>query len=299
MGCIPLKQVLLTTMEKSTCSVIDPGFYTSVQDSGRKAWRSFGVPVSGPMDLGSFTKANLCTGNRSPLAGLEITLKGPTLLFNDTVWMALYGAAMPVYRNDNLLPPNTAFRCDLGDILKIGAASQGVRSYLAFYRGLQMPTYLGSASQFYPVTPKGRLVKGDALVFFVGQQKPKNRLQNQDGDFIKRTADIVLCMRKGVDWDQCSEEVKTELETTVFTVGSNNRMGYRLEGALPKTTTDPLSGIVLPGTVQLTPGGTLLVVMHDGQVTGGYLRIGQLTDAAMDFLAQQSTGKKLTIRLVV
>ena len=299
MGCMPLKHILYTIMEKSTCSVIDPGFYTSVQDSGRKTWRSFGVPVSGPMDRSSFMTANLCAGNTTPLTALEITLKGPTLLFNDTVWMALYGAAMPVYRNDNLLPPNTAFRCDLGDILKVGAASQGVRSYLAFYQGLQMPIYLGSASQFYPVTPKGRLEKGDALVFFVGQQKPKNRLQNQKGNFIKTTANTFLSMRKGVDWDQCSAAVKTVLETTVFTVGSNNRMGYRLEGALPKTTADPLSGIVLPGTVQLTPGGTLLIAMSDGQVTGGYLRIGQLTEAAMDFLAQQSTGKKLTLRLVV
>ena len=38
-----------------------------------------------------------------------------------------------------------------------------------------------------------------------------------------------------------------------------------------------------------------LVAMADGQVTGGYLRVLSLDSQEMNFLAQQTTGKKLRL----
>ncbi len=43
--------------------VIQPGFYTTVQDGGRKGYRRWGVPISGPMDHLNFTLANSLLGN--------------------------------------------------------------------------------------------------------------------------------------------------------------------------------------------------------------------------------------------
>lgn len=55
---------------------------TTVQDyPGRvKLWH-IGVPPSGPMDDLSFRFANALVGNEENAAGLEITMKGPSLLF--------------------------------------------------------------------------------------------------------------------------------------------------------------------------------------------------------------------------
>ena len=38
--------------------VIDPGFYTSIQDKGRFGFQNYGVPVSGSMDDNSAEIAN-------------------------------------------------------------------------------------------------------------------------------------------------------------------------------------------------------------------------------------------------
>ncbi len=42
--------------------VIDPGFYTSIQDRGRMGYRHLGIPISGAMDRKAFDLANLLLG---------------------------------------------------------------------------------------------------------------------------------------------------------------------------------------------------------------------------------------------
>lgn len=62
--------------------ILEPGMLTTVQDyPGRVGLWHVGVPPSGPMDDFSFRLANALVGNDSDAAGLEITLKGPTIKF--------------------------------------------------------------------------------------------------------------------------------------------------------------------------------------------------------------------------
>ena len=42
--------------------------------------------------------------------------------------------------------------------------------------------------------------------------------------------------------------------------------------------------------MKITPGGDIIILMRDSQTTGGYPRILQLTDKAIDFVAQKRTG---------
>ena len=63
---------------------------------------------------------------------------------------------------------------------------------------------------------------------------------------------------------------------------------------LPEIWTAP----TLPGTVQLTPDGTLIILMRDAQVTGGYPRILQLSDNALNLLAQKSTKDVVKFELI-
>ncbi len=75
-------------------------------------------------------------------------------------------------------------------------------------------------------------------------------------------------------------------------------MAYRLTGSLPKNKISTPSAPVLPGTVQLTPNGDLIIVMRDGQVTGGYPRILQLTEKSQSDLSQFTNGKLINFRII-
>ena len=72
-------------------------------------------------------------------------------------------------------------------------------------------------------------------------------------------------------------------------------MGYQLEGFPLEHQLQLPSGLVLPGTVQLTPNGKLLIAMADGQVTGGYPRVLLLGKEDIATLAQLRTGATVKI----
>ena len=50
-------------------------------------------------------------------------------------------------------------------------------------------------------------------------------------------------------------------------------MGYRLTSKLKNDFYNLRSKIVIPGIVQFTPGGEMIIATADCQVTGGYLQI--------------------------
>jgi len=55
---------------------------------------------------------------------------------------------------------------------------------------------------------------------------------------------------------------------------------------------------VLPGTVQITPSGQLIILANDGQVTGGYPRVLQISDQSMCQLSQLISGEKIRFNIV-
>src|SRR5690349_8242600 len=73
-------------------TVIKPGWLTTVQDLGRYGYQQYGVPVSGAMDRRSFIIANRLVGNYDNDAGVEITVNGPELLFEQDGIIAVTGA---------------------------------------------------------------------------------------------------------------------------------------------------------------------------------------------------------------
>ena len=101
-----------------------------------------------------------------------------------------------------------------------------------------------------------------------------------------------------VIFDRLSEKQKLQLENGEFKVSKyNNRMAYQLEPMVENDLEPILSAPVLPGTVQLTPNGNLIVLTRDCQTTGGYPRVLQLMESAINMLAQKTTGNTLKFRL--
>jgi urea carboxylase len=129
--------------------VLDAGTYTSVQDyPGRVGYWNIGVPPSGPMDDYAFRLANRIVGNDAAAAALETTLLGPTLRFHGPAVIALTGAPANALLDGVAVPMWTPVRVEDGQVLAIGRALSGCRTYLAVRNGLDVPVYLGSRSTF-------------------------------------------------------------------------------------------------------------------------------------------------------
>src|SRR5262245_12792973 len=126
----------------------DAGPLTTVQDLGRPGHLRVGIPESGPVDRESFVLANRLVGNADGAAGLECTLTGPRMEFTDDRAVAVTGAEMAVTLNGAPAPRWEAFRVKAGDVLKLGFAKTGVRSYLAVSGGIDTPPALGSRATY-------------------------------------------------------------------------------------------------------------------------------------------------------
>ena len=129
--------------------VLQPGTYSSVQDyPGRTGYWSIGVPPSGPMDDYAFRLANRIVGNHDSAAGLEFTLLGPTLRFHADALIALTGATSAALLDGEPVPFWAPVAVRAGQLLEMGKAETGCRSYLAVRNGIDVPVYLGSRSTF-------------------------------------------------------------------------------------------------------------------------------------------------------
>ncbi|MDG9928584.1 MULTISPECIES: urea carboxylase [unclassified Pseudomonas] len=133
----------------SVIEVLEPGTYSSVQDyPGRLGYWDIGVPPSGPMDDFAFRLANRIVGNHADAAGLEFTLQGPTLRFHCDALIALTGADCPATLGGEPVAYWQPVAIRAGQVLKLGRALSGCRTYLAVRNGIDVPLYLGSRSTF-------------------------------------------------------------------------------------------------------------------------------------------------------
>ncbi|KAA0181625.1 biotin-dependent carboxyltransferase family protein [Cupriavidus gilardii] len=105
---------------------------------------------------------------------------------------------------------------------------------------------------------------------------------------------LPIRMLPGLEYDQFEADAQQALWQAEWIVTPNsNRMGFRLEGpALARRPGAPelLSHGVVPGVMQVPPGGQPIVLMADAQTTGGYPKIGVVIEADLWRLAQAPLG---------
>ncbi|WP_416958778.1 5-oxoprolinase/urea amidolyase family protein [Streptomyces sp. Agncl-13] len=130
--------------------IVAGGTLTTVQDwPGRTGYWQVGVPPCGPMDDLSFRLGNRVLGNGEGTPGLECTLQGPTLRFTHTTTVCVTGAPAPVTVDGTPVPQWEPVTVPAGATLEIDTpAEHGLRTYVLFAGGLDVPAFLGSASTF-------------------------------------------------------------------------------------------------------------------------------------------------------
>ncbi|WP_067572963.1 5-oxoprolinase/urea amidolyase family protein [Nocardia acidivorans] len=126
------------------------GMQTTVQDwPARIGYWHVGVPPSGPMDDLSFRLGNRALGNPEGAAGLECTLGGPALRFDEPTWVCVTGAPVPVTVNGEPVRQWRSVLVPAGGVLDVGMVrGPGMRCYILVAGGIDVPEYLGSRSTF-------------------------------------------------------------------------------------------------------------------------------------------------------
>lgn len=275
--------------------VLKSGFYTTIQDSGRLGYLNKGVPVSGFMDSFSATKLNLLLNNDTACAVMEITMTGPTLEFEEETFICIGGADISVTLNNNPIYNYKVYKIEKGDILSYGRLKVGFRNYLAIKDGFQTPEVLGSRSFYYPLTPKSHL-KDRAEVDYLPCIDYTPKISEWQVDSL--LDETVLEVAKGPEFEFLNDRQLEGLFSKEFSIAKDyNRMAYQIEQTIQGHTISMLTSATLPGTVQLTPKGKLIILMKDGQTTGGYPRLLQLSDKAISILAQKKYGDTISFRL--
>ncbi|WP_017579072.1 urea carboxylase [Nocardiopsis valliformis] len=126
------------------------GTLTTVQDfPGRTGYWQVGVPPSGAMDDLSLRLGNTALGNPEGTAGLECTMEGPALRFTHSTTVCVTGAPADVTVDGAPVPQWEPVEVPAGALLDVGPAKgPGMRTYVLFRGGLDVPEYLGSTSTF-------------------------------------------------------------------------------------------------------------------------------------------------------
>lgn len=276
---------------------IKPGLYTSLQDQGRITGRRWGLPQGGAMDLWSARRANLKLNNAPDLPVLEITGMGPTLLCHGEGQLGLAGAEINVFKNNEAINPPGLINFQTGDILKFGATSAGFRTYLSIKNGFLAEELFGSVSPIAGISAALRFQKGDLLYFSAAPPLPETNARLKKHLLFP---DKTIQTMAGPEYDLLTKTQQSFLTQTIFTISpSASRMAYPLLPTSPKLrhSISLLTSPVVPGVVQLTPDGQLIVLMRDAQTTGGYPRVLVVTEAGMNCLGQMRGGAEVLFGL--
>lgn len=292
--------------------VIKPGMLSTFQDGGRWGYQSLGVSVCGAMDLVSHHLANLIVGNSTDMATLEITLMGPTLVFNQACCVCLTGADMQAKLNNKPVARFRPIVIKAGETLTMPLAKEGTRAYLAVHGGFALPLVMGSQSTYLRSGFGGwngrALQAGDEVRFNLtldDAPEKLNKLSNTLWDtriYLPSSLGAWSLRKSTVRWVKSTtwpeftrESQQAVLQTTWRVANDADRMGFRLDG--PKlalsVARERLSEPTTFGTIQVPAAGQPIVLMADRQTSGGYAKLGCVASVDLPILAQKKPGDEI------
>ncbi|GAB10418.1 putative urea carboxylase [Gordonia araii NBRC 100433] len=226
-----------------TITVVRGGPQTTIQDwPGRVGYWKVGVPPSGPMDDLSFRLANLAVGNPETATGLEATLHGPALRFDEPAVVAVTGAPVSVTVAGKPVPQWVPLRVAAGDVLDVGAVGAlGMRVYIAVAGGIDAQDYLGSASTFtlgrFGGLDGRALAEGDELRVATGgaaATRPRRILFDEQPAFTNQWALAVTVGPHGAPEFFTPGDIDDLFGSAYEVHFNSDRTGVRLVGPQPR-----------------------------------------------------------------
>lgn len=299
--------------------IIKPGVFSTVQDLGRTKFLDQAVPVSGVMDRVSARIANLLVGNTVDAALIEIVDGNFECITKTDVLMAFVSGNAHFEIDNKSIPFNRPLFIPKGSAIKLKNITDGRYSYLAVAGGWDVPEVLGSKSTFVTAAfggYHGRLLKKDDELLATQTLSKQNKILfqyfksetvnwpawNIPAKHFLTASNSKVRVIIGREFDWFEDLSIADFLSKAYQFNSGNRMGYRLEG--PKVNrkqsqqSEMLSTAVVPGTIQVTGDGSLILLMADCQTTGGYPRIAKVAEVDLPICAQLKPGHALYFVLI-
>jgi biotin-dependent carboxylase-like uncharacterized protein len=281
----------------------DAGPQTTVQDLGRSGQLRYGIPPSGPIDRRAFVLANRLVGNPAGAAALECTLAGPRFVVDAPCVIAVTGAAVPVTVDEREAAAWTTLVLPAGTEVRIGQARTGVRAYVAFAGGIDVPLVLGSRATYLRGRMGGfggrALRKQDVLRVFPAAVPAVRALTPAVAGTLD--AEPVVRVVLGPQADRFTQEgIAAFLGSVYEMLPQSDRMGARLRG--PRIAHarghDIISDGIALGSIQVPGDGQPIVLLVDRQSTGGYTKIATVCSFDIGRVGQVRPGERVRFREV-
>lgn len=275
-----------------------PGTYSLLVDAGRPQGLHVGLPRSGPADHASFALGNALVGNVDPesMTALELTLSGPLLQCTESHDVVVFGAAFDVVHRQSALAsqqtirPGHTFHVEAGDEIDIQSISgnQGLRGYLCVRGGFHAAPLLGSQSALEAIQ-RDEVLQASASPWRTSRWINLEPW-NESCEAIRLLSGTHL-----------TDPLRKLLLQTSFTVRpESNRMGLRLASSTtwPTESKELVSAPVVPGTLQLPPGGQPILLGVEAQTIGGYPRLGHAITPDLNPIGQARPSDTLRFAFV-
>jgi antagonist of KipI len=275
--------------------LIDVSGLVTIQDSGRKGWRQFGVPTSGPLDAFAHSAANTLVSNLTDCAAFEIGLGDVTFQATQDCVIAVTGGGYKLSIYVWEFPLWSSFFVRAGWKISLSKTGNGMWAYLAVAGGIQTQPMLGSHSTYLRGALGGlkgsQLQSGDVVNIGYLSHSPYELAARTFPEEARPayTQNPTLDVIMGPQTDYFTDESIEIFLSNEYSVSlTSDRMGYRLEGpALThRNKTELISEGMIFGAIQVPSNGQPIVMMADCPTTGGYPKIGTVASADLPLLAQ-------------
>ncbi|OHV21810.1 MULTISPECIES: 5-oxoprolinase/urea amidolyase family protein [Rhizobium] len=298
------------TGEAVTLKVLAAPMPALFQDLGRFGQTGQGVSSSGALDQGALKAANRIVGNAAGTPCLEIILGGFSFEVSGRAVMALTGAPCPISIRDAqgrtiAVETYRPISLEPGDVVTLGHAPCGMRSYVSIRGGLCVGPVLGSAStDTLAVVGPDPVTTGTILTVKTAVQSLDSVSLSEapafafpaSGEIV--TLDVIMGPRS--DW--FTEAGIASLSGQLWQVTpQSNRVGIRLSGDTALERKDkaelPSEGTAT-GAIQVPHSGQPVLFLADHPMTGGYPVIGTVAEYHLDLAGQIPVNARICFRPV-
>lgn len=279
------------------------GTLSLLQDLGRYGYQDIGVTSGGPMDSHAFNWANKLLDNPENATQIEITLGGFKARFNEATNFSLCGAESEITLSGERITTWSSHHAQAGDILEIGYAQKGLRTYLSVAGGFAVQKTLNSSStvirdKLGGLNQDGKKLQDGDNIPYVCKARPFYRTVPYQ--FIPNYTKVIeIGVLPTYQFDQFSAAARSLFFSCEYSISpDSNRMGYRLEGpAIASEFPSFISEGIALGAIQIPSNGQPIILMRDRQTIGGYPKMGCVCNQDLNLLAQSPPATK--IRFVV
>jgi len=274
--------------------------FATIQDAGRLGWRAEGVPQGGAIDPWSLRLANTIVGNEPDAPALEWLLGGGSLRFDRASAFCLAGAEVEAWIDGVPVMDRQICYSPAGGILNVGGFIGGRTLYIAIEGGIVVPTVLGSASTYLPGRfggMFGRKLLAHDRIGLGNRRWPPPRFKTEWIARLPQPREVMTArFLPGPGWEGISAMARTRIASHGFRVSpDSDRAGVRIGGTIHCDGIDFAAPPepVIPGTIELTNDGSLIVLLADGPTTGGYPKPCVVIQTDIPVVSQRKPGSNL------